>query len=184
MKRGVTLIELVVAMAIFTTLSVLIISAFVTILNMKAITANNRETQQKLRVAVEQITRTARLANTISSNTSGTTKTLTLTFADANTKPVKFVIKSTADGYKLYSNDCSVGANLTCTTWNSDNDLLKGTMQLSADSDLTVDNNAGPKNRGLLNIFLHGTVSGGKTAYYKDDLVLKTSVILESQGSL
>lgn len=64
-KRGFTLIELVVAMGIFAVLAVLLTGAYVTVMRMKDFTKTERDTQQKLRVAEEIITRLARQADRV-----------------------------------------------------------------------------------------------------------------------
>ena len=65
-KKGMTLVELLVAMTIFTTATTIAIGSFVAVSRIRMVTLNMKETQQKVRITLEMINRYARQADRVS----------------------------------------------------------------------------------------------------------------------
>ena len=82
MKKGFSLLEVVVAMGIFTIIATLVVGAFVMISQMRVLVSITRENQQKTRVAMEMITRLSRQADKVFIQDEG--KTLILRFNTDN----------------------------------------------------------------------------------------------------
>lgn len=64
-KRGITLIELIVAMAIFLVVITLAVGGFLSLLRLQTQTQTMTDVQQNGRIAIEQITRLARQAESL-----------------------------------------------------------------------------------------------------------------------
>ena len=120
--KGTTLVELVVAMGIFTILSTMAVGAFVTVSRMKTMSASMRETQQKTRVAMETISRLARQADTVLV----TDDTIQMFFNTTTSNPsaYKYAIENRSVGqeaeqWKLYYYECDalVAPYHTCDHW-------------------------------------------------------------------
>ncbi|MDD3481152.1 MAG: prepilin-type N-terminal cleavage/methylation domain-containing protein, partial [Patescibacteria group bacterium] len=73
MKKGFSLVEIVVAMGIFIVVMTLAVGAFVTVSRMKGLTSTMKESQQKVRIAMEMMTRLARQAEKVSVSLDGNT---------------------------------------------------------------------------------------------------------------
>jgi prepilin-type N-terminal cleavage/methylation domain-containing protein len=184
MKRGVTLIELVVSMAIFLVVSTLAIGAFVTATRMRSMTGNMRESQQKMRVSYETITRLARQANkvVVSSNK----KTLELYF-NTKTGPItaaRFSFEPGTDGnitIKYYDGCGSLNAALvSCSSWNTPIDMLGGSVYLDPASGATSFTKVAGSLYPTLKLHLEGRI--GKlngSVYFSDKITVDTTVLLE-----
>ncbi|MDD5693269.1 MAG: prepilin-type N-terminal cleavage/methylation domain-containing protein [Patescibacteria group bacterium] len=61
-KKGFTLVELMVAMSIFVIVTTLAVGGFVAVNNLKALAMTQKETQQKIRISLELLTRYAKQA--------------------------------------------------------------------------------------------------------------------------
>jgi prepilin-type N-terminal cleavage/methylation domain-containing protein len=165
MKRGVTLIELVVSMAIFTVIATVAVGAFVTVTKTKSLTNNMRESQQKSRIAIETISRLSRQATTV---TIPNQKTLDLTFTNNN--PVRFEI--TEGGLKYYKNYVNSGSAYE--------DLFAGTVRINTDSANSGFKKNTTNGTPELDIEIKGVITNiGNNPYYSDDFQLSTSVPLE-----
>lgn len=179
MKKGFTLIELVVSMGIFTVVAALAIGAFVTVSRMKDLTSSMRETQQKVRVGVETIGRLARQADTVIVTPSPTGNTIEMYF---NTKtPDAKGVKFTVVGTHLYFYDnCTMDVTgTTCTSWpDAPDDMFSGLVYISnTDNFSKVVTNGSPE----LNINLQGKINNVKNSpYYSDSLNINTNIVLES----
>ncbi|MCL5094133.1 MAG: prepilin-type N-terminal cleavage/methylation domain-containing protein [Patescibacteria group bacterium] len=126
-KKGMTIIELVVAMTIFLVVVTLAVGGFVSLLNLQTQSETMTGVQQNARIAIEQITRQAReaLKVTIGQNNitvNGTTFTCTatyncfsLTIQESLTLRTFTFYVDPADS-KLKVNDSSVGYPLTITS--------------------------------------------------------------------
>lgn len=175
MKKGVTLIELVVAMGIFSIIATLVVGAFVLILNMKSLTSNMRESQQKLRMAIELTSRLSRQAE-VAMVSSGN-KTLTLYQGGETPSATRFIIDANGS---LYQEDCltvdSSAEDCTTTGWSNHKiDLLGGNILLDSSSNFAK-NGAKP---ATLDINLIGVIPGTK-AFNSDRLTINNTVVLES----
>lgn len=164
-KKGMTLVEVTVAMAIFVTITTLVVGAFVTVTRMKSLTSVMRESQQKIRVANEMVTRLSRQANAVTVADGG--KTLNLYFAN-NDWITAFKIKEQSGEYSLFINDNNT----------TDIDLLGGVTILN-NNDTNFEKVGGIP--PILNFELSGKIKGvSDNPYYSNDFALKNSVILES----
>lgn len=181
MKKGMTLIELIVSMAIFLTISTLIVGAFVTATRMRTLTGDMRESQQKARVAYETITRLSRQANKVV--VSGDSHELELYFNTQNgITAAKFAFQKRIDGTGtvLYYDGCAVPVDpsaISCSNWTgSPTDMLGGSFYLT---NLTFTKTAGPL-YPTLRVFLDGVLPKlGGFANISDNLVIDTTVLLE-----
>jgi type II secretory pathway pseudopilin PulG len=188
-KKGATLVEVVVAMGLFAILATVIVGAFVVVLNMKALTSTMKETQQKLRMALEITSRLGRQAKNIKvlngnqPSTTGVGDTLELYFE--NNQATKFVIGRVNNLGKrtLYTQDC-ITVNDYCSSWSQPNDLLGGEITLvdplngvQNRSEFAADVSAG--NTPTLTLRLYGRIDNANT-YYSNDFNIENVIILES----
>jgi prepilin-type N-terminal cleavage/methylation domain-containing protein len=169
MKKGFSLIELVVAMGIFAVISTLVVGAFVTVTRMKALTSTMNENQQKTRIVIEMITRLSRQAEKVVVSPAPEGKIIDLYFNTENpieTQGVRFQIK---DNDLLYS-DCS--GSLNCV----------GSNEVSIYRDVSLENNSFFKKVGstppTLEVSLFGKIKN-PSEYYSDEINLTTKIILE-----
>lgn len=181
MKRGVTLIELVVAMSLFAVISTLAIGAYVTVTNMKALTASMRESQQKMRIATETITRLAKQADIVIIGAGGSE--LDLYFNTKGTpSATRFIIGTNANGNKRLeqSTEClsPLTTSLNCTQWSQPVSMLSENLELTTGSAFSkIADGPTPE----LKIILNGKYGDAATSsYYKDDFNIETAVILEN----
>lgn len=189
-KKGITLVELVVAMGIFMVVSTIAVGTFVTAVRMKALTSTMKESQQKIRIATEMITRLSRQANRITLDTQGPDKNLDLYFTGISTAATRFQFKADSrnlDGtdtpiYKLFMYDCVTfnGNFCTATGWGNGVDLLGGTIYLEQTSSFTKRLWSGAS---TLEINLNGKISdmpsNPTNPIYNDSISITTSVPLE-----
>jgi type II secretory pathway component PulJ len=187
--RGISLIELVVAMGIFMVISTIAVGAFVTAVRMKSLTSTMKESQQKIRIAMEMITRLSRQANRVEStdgkilylyytNTSGTSATrFSLVTITKN-------LPGPTSVYELRLSDCALVTETACSGagWANDTNLLGDTIYLD-----TANTKFEKKMQGsipTLQIILNGKITGmpsnSQNTYYNDQLSITTSVLLES----
>jgi prepilin-type N-terminal cleavage/methylation domain-containing protein len=188
MKRGVTLLELVVAMGLFAIIATLAIGGYVTVSRMRSLTTSMRESQQKMRMAMEYITRSAKQADKIIVSSDGQQLTLYFDSQSATISAARFTIKA-ATGRLDYDEDCKVINPTTgCTDWTDasgnpdDVNLLSDRILLvNVVTDSWFKKNAVNGNPEL-EIKLKGKygIVGNNSEYYKDDFTLATAVILEN----
>jgi len=176
MKKGFSLLEVVVAMGIFTIIATLVVGAFVMISQMRVLVSITRENQQKTRVAMEMITRLSRQADKVFIQDEG--KTLILRFnTDNPTRAMESRFQIGPNG-ELFYGECS-GPACTVTTHNN---IYRG-VALKADSHFEKIGTIPAK----LRVFLNGNIElpGGspttteRRAYYSNEITLETLVILE-----
>ena len=72
-RKGFTLVELMVAMSIFVIVTTLAVGGFVAVNNLKAVAMTQKETQQKIRMSLELLTRYAKQAEFVRLVPSGVT---------------------------------------------------------------------------------------------------------------
>lgn len=179
-KRGMTLIELVVAMAIFMIIAMIAVGAFTSAVRMKKLTATMRESQQKLRISLEMISRLSRQANGVTVTSDN--KTLVLRFKDKTGSETfsEFTIEQSGSNYDLFLKECTALVSSHCPDSNKEQ-LLGGVVSLTDQSSFSFNTNQLPP---YLTIKLDGKIVGADSMtnnpYYTDDLNIKSSVILEN----
>jgi len=189
-KRGMTLIELVVATAIFAVVTTMAVGAFVTVSRMQTLTNNMKNTQQKLRVAIEMVSRLARQAQVVLVVNNDDASTVDMYFGlDDNKVPQsasRFEIRDYGSGRSLYYSECLTISAITkkCSTdavsgsgWQPANDLLSGPLRLDGTSCFTKIGAIPP----TLTVTLHDVpVSGASNdPYYTDNMNIVNEIVLE-----
>jgi prepilin-type N-terminal cleavage/methylation domain-containing protein len=175
-KSGFSIIELVVAMAIFLVVITLAVGAFVSVSRMKALTSTMKEAQQKTRIVLEKITRLARQAEKIKVTNSGNTVVL---YYNLKTSPYAYRFQITDDN-KLLQSECS--GSIECTTWSASTELYEGITLLNdsdagKDSKFVVLGSIPP----TLSVDLYGKISNAhNNPYYSNEINLNTIIILEA----
>lgn len=176
-KKGYTLLELIVAMGIFVISLSLMVGAFVTISRMKALTSSMKEVQQKSRITIERISRLARQSDRAFVSPDG--KTLDLYFSSETTNISAERFQITADAINQhYCTDPNLETNKFCdaTKWGPGSNML-GSQMIPLPSSVFEKKGTIPP---VLDIRLEieiGTLVGNP--YYRDNLVVSTEVILE-----
>lgn len=172
-KNGVTLVELLVAMAIFLIIITIVVGAFASVSRMKALTSTMKEAQQKTRITLEMITRLSRQAEKVVVSSDG--KDLELYFningGTENIIGAQFRIS----GDELLYSECS--GSLKCTeesSWGQENNLYEGVI-LGSESKFTKIGKIPPS----LSVELYGNIGDSTNTYFSDELNINTSVILE-----
>jgi type II secretory pathway pseudopilin PulG len=187
-KKGISLIELVVAMAIFMIISTIAVGTFVTAIRMKTLTSTMKESQQKIRIALEMITRLSRQANEV--NIQNNERDLVLRYLGSTPSATRFQLKPatrTLAGvstpvYELHISDCARMATIGtgCYIWGENINLLGETFYLKTDSQFTkIVENSTPTLQIILNGRIVGMPSNPTNPYYNDQLSITTRVLLE-----
>lgn len=180
MKRGVTLIELVVAMGIFLVVVTVAVGAFVTVSRMKALTSTMKEATQKTRIASEMITRLARQGDKVMVQNQG--KSLEIyynTGIDASFYGYRFFLNN---GDLSYA-ECPIGSpaislpGYVCNWSNLGSSTLSGGVLVFDDTSVFQKTGTIPSR---LNVDLAGKIQAiSSNPYYSNDFTIKTAVILE-----
>lgn len=126
-KRGMTLIELMVAMTIFITVMTLAIGGFVAISRSRILIGNMKDSQQKLRVANEMIMRYAKQAEYVSIDPNGTWIELYFDIdSSINYSAKKFALSNITSGQNdlLYSECLAFNSGTVCSAWTEGATLL------------------------------------------------------------
>ena len=187
MKKGFTLLELVVSLSIFAILSTIAVGAYVSISRGKTYSATMRESQQKLRIAVETITRLGRQADRVDVDSTGEVITLYYYASIVPPRPNtpnrinQYTITATgALEYKECKPASITGdeAAMYCpvTGWTSPVDMLSAKTSLQPISGFTRDNT---KLTPKITVNLVGKTTGA-TAAYTDSFTIVTDVSLEN----
>jgi prepilin-type N-terminal cleavage/methylation domain-containing protein len=176
-NKGFTLIEITVAMGIFSVVSLLVIGSVLMVLNLKTLTRNTKETQQKLRIAIEMISRDARQSKSPELSADG--KTLTLNFS--NTAVRYYIWGDATNPYNLGKKSCLTFDTTagTCTTFEPTGiALLGGLIELDPSSGFER-----TKGEPLLYINFKGLIKNiSDNQFYTNDFNLETAVFLEQEG--
>lgn len=183
-KTGFTLVEVVVAMGIFLIILTLVVSAFISVSNLKALTQTMKEVQQKTRITTEMITRLSRQADKVITDSPEQAKTVELYFNLYNDSPnygYQFKIQKNAEGNEgsLVMSECYPSGNSTfCDTgWTNENKLLGSFVQLSFDNSYFKKTGTIPP---TLQVNIKGIITTiNDNPYYSNDLTIDTSVALE-----
>lgn len=184
MRKGLTLVEIVVAMAIFLIVITVAVGAFVTIGRMKALTSTMKDSQQKTRIAMEMITRLSRQAEIVSIPNA----TELVLYFDLKGTPSasRFTIEPRCTDCEktLYYYECPA-ENITtgpdCSNWADKRDLYTGinlltSPEIGRDSGFIKIGSYPPK----LTVNLYGKIGDLTTnTYYSDEINLNTTIILE-----
>lgn len=161
-KKGITLIEAVVGMAIFVTVVTVAVGGFVALVRLQRKSLIMRETQQNGRIALEIIAKDARQATTINSITStSTNSSLNITTPSGiviiSWDKTNLVIMRTPPGG-------STGQPITTS----------GNLKVSS---LTFTRDGG--NLLRINMTVQNSTGGSANVYDQDTTDLETTVILE-----
>jgi prepilin-type N-terminal cleavage/methylation domain-containing protein len=205
MKRGYSLIELIISMSLFAIFSTIIIVSFVSFANIQGQTATMKESQQKLRVALDGIVRQTKEADKVKLESN---KKLILYFGTESA-----VIYEINPDNKLIYRECNmnnyvVASYKPCTvsdinTYTVQQDLLSSSGNSSVadifldttdeatkpifswQSPSTTDDSALPEvdngsynNPPTIKVSLRGKIAN-MNKYYGDNLTLETYVTLE-----
>jgi type II secretory pathway pseudopilin PulG len=177
MKKGISLIEVVVAMGIFATIATLTIGAFVSVSKMKSLTSLMNETQQKTRIAMEMISRLSRQAEKVITYPDGSRIDLYFDIESESVSAASFRI----EGTDLRFYNCTTVTELECTSWEAGQSLYSGINIVLNDPTRQSGFVKEASDPPVLRVDLYGEVAGASSSlYYSDSLNLNTSVILES----
>ena len=202
LKKGMTLVELMVAMSIFSILLLVAVGAFISMNNLRAVALNARESQQKLRLAIEMISRYSRQAEKVIIGGTGSlsdhdpsgvnSSDLSMYFnLEGTPKGVKFVATSSGQLTFFQCVMTPTFPNFDCTNWGAGSNLLSGDVKMVWDAapysgfrknkvvslkDSTTRSVAMPPS---LSIKLAGKIVNNKD-FYNNDFNIDTRVILEN----
>lgn len=173
-RRGMSLIELMVAMTIFIIVMTLAVGAFLAISKIKTIGINMKESQQKVRIATEMVSRLSRQAETVSIE--GKTLKLIFTTNPTTKYQSKFYIEATGLSYSecLYDS-----AHDKCSGTESKINLLANTGNSVTIDEATSSFSKRMAAEPILGIKINGKVNT-KAVYGEDTFAIDTSVILEN----
>jgi len=204
-RKGMTLVELIVAMAIFTVVLLVAVGAFINMNNLRAVALSSRESQQKLRLAIEMISRYSRQAEKIvlsstpaTLDSQGNSQTVDMYFNIDTASPQgeRFEIKQVGSVYKLYFYSCTPAASTDpeCASWGTGSDLLGGDVELAWNNTPFTGYSGFKKNADIalngmpaakvaappsVSVLLAGRVNAVKD-FYKNTFNIDTKVILEN----
>ena len=182
-KKGFTLIELVVAMGIFTVLSTIVVGAYVVVINLRGMTKSMNESQQKLRMTLEQISRLARQADQAKVTSSGRVLDLYFNGGTSSGSAYRYEVTG-ADPYGLGKRECASftdpSTNRTCDSWTPTVtqppvDMLGSLLTLNNNSVFSINSSVTPM---TLLINLDGEVDFSNN-YYDNKFNLESEIILE-----
>ena len=201
-KKAMTLIELMVSMAIFSAVLLVAVGAFISINNLRAVALSARESQQKLRMAIEMISRYSRQADKVitggscDANKNCSEAMMFFNLADATSRyGVKFSISPTGYPDQLHYYECipSSPTDECSSSWGTGKNLLGNDVVLVTGSgfqknaDVVLRETASPlttsqkniANPPTLSIKLNGSMPNGNS-FYQNDFDIDTRVIMES----
>lgn len=197
-SAGFTLIELMVSMGLFTILSTIVIMSFVSFANIQARTAAMRDSQQKVRMALDQMTRQIKEASTIVIDDANQRITLTfkedpyaqaryeinvnqLRYSECNITASTDIYKQCSDTYKLTTGGFLFQDMLASNVANGSGRILLqtgSTIEWNSPKNSTGDqNNMAPS----VHIKLVGKIDYGGNQNYNDDFTLDTVIALEEK---
>jgi len=189
-KRGMTLIELMVAVSIFIIVMTLAIGGFIAISRSRILIGNQKDTQQKVRIADEMIVRYSKQANYVKLASDGSSLELYFDISSSQPTAKKFSLKAlTIDTYDLIYSECNnvVAGTLVCpnNTWTSEASLLGGdNNSLFLKKPAVVPDGKTFKLNGVLpavlevTLEIHNQVPGYETL--SDAMTVENAIILES----
>lgn len=183
-KRGVTLIELVVSMGIFMIVITIAIGAFVSVSRMKALTSTMKDAQQKTRITLEMITRLSRQADkviVIEDIVTGKGKELELYFGTkVSPEAVRFKIETTGElnYFECEKSGGIIIGDLDCAgDWSSPTNLYSEVIVDGTKSSFTKIGTI----PATLNVEIIGSLdNAGGNKYYSSNININTTIVLES----
>jgi prepilin-type N-terminal cleavage/methylation domain-containing protein len=125
-RRGMTLIELMVAMTIFVTVMTLAIGGFIAISRSRILVGNMKDSQQKIRIANEMIIRYAKQAEYVKlADQGGSLLELYFDSGTVNASAKKFLVSEIETGkYDLVYSECKTFNGTQCNEWTEASSLL------------------------------------------------------------
>lgn len=202
-KRGMTLIELMVAISIFVIVMTLAIGGFVSISRIRAQVGSMKNSQQKIRVANEMIIRYAKQAERINlpdTDVSGkvTSNRVLELYYDSDVPPTakQFAlveVDAAQHYYDLRIFDCTLFVGKKCLSWGNEQSLLggydvaKGGIVIAEKGAGLADSVTGQYAFGISNILpavlrvdLNIKNVNPNASNLNDNIALQNSIILES----
>jgi len=153
-KPGMTIVELLVAMGIFTIVTTLAVGSFVAITRMRMFALNLKESQQKVRIITEMISRYAKQADAVTVSPDGKKVEMYFKLDTVNESnqayASSFKIYDSNGIYLMKYNECTpTPTELECLsspTIGEGVDLFTGKMKLDPGSGFDINNNVILKN--------------------------------------
>lgn len=179
-RKGVTLTEVVVSMAIFLTITTLIMGAFLAVVRVRSLTGNMRDSQQKIRFAVEKISRLTRQAREVKRVEGPDKQGISILYRSSEGGyRAEFYLLGPADNRELKEKECTwlKGQNDCSLATVPERDMLGGSVHLSFSSFLAVYSNPGSI-YNYLDIKLTGKIDG-LAPYFEDKFTVQNQVTLE-----
>jgi len=187
-KRGMTLIELMVAMSIFVIVMTLAIGGYVSISKTRILMGNMKDSQQKVRIANEMIIRYARQAEYIKLASDGSTVELYFDVDTGETPSAKKFERSrilNTEPYDLLFYECADGTPVarSCTDWGLGTSLLGGSTSnislINPETNPNIFQLDGVLPSILkLKLMIASTVPGNTAL--SDEMTIQNAIILES----
>ncbi|GEM_PF-2082112 len=191
-KKGITLIEILVASAVFMTLMGLVVGSFIALTNAKSLSVRMRNSQEKLRVSLDMISRLSRQASDVNIVVAGGEQRLILTNNPTDGQSIEtgaqFIIEApnSAGLSNLYYLECSGLAD--CSNSFSTRSKTLGQNLLggaSSDVKLIVGGSNGSTfkrtfvdNIPYLDVILNSSTGSQTKSDYSDSLYLETGVVI------
>lgn len=185
-KKGFTLVELMVSSGIFVIVISLAVSGFLLISKMKILSTNMVESQQKVRIALEMISRLSFQAQKmqLSAFDASADQTLELYFntKNDNVTGARFVI--TTNG-KLTFEECTTSNintdNLSCNNWGQANNLLGNKVVLSRTSPRISKFTKPATIPATIQVELYGNIAEViGNPYYNDVFDISTNILMSN----
>ena len=127
-KRGMTLVELIVAISIFIIVMTLGVGGFVTVIRSRILIGNMKDSQQKIRIANEMIIRNAKQAQYVKLDSSGQTLELYFDIDKPTNSSIKFETRLLGAGkYDLLYSKCVSPSSMSCASWGDATSLFGST---------------------------------------------------------
>lgn len=172
-KKGMTILEILVAMSIFLMIATMAVGAFVSVLRTKSLVTNMRESQQKARTASEMVTRLSRQASKVEINDNGKTLKLTFNSVDAANVTHIYFAQFRIDNAALQYSETPIDS----TVFASETNLLGNQLKLnSVDSLFSISGDTIPPK---LSVLLKMNISDSNNYYDTDSIDIDTAVLLE-----
>lgn len=192
-RKGMTLVEVMVSITLFSIVLLVCVRAFIQMNNLRAIGLNARESQQKLRLGIEMMSRYARQADkvVISGTSCGNNCSEIAMYFNinqaANRYGVKFQVNPSNNGGLVYFECPMTSAQTECTSWGTGQNLLGSYLKLMPPSgfvknevvDLSTGSDPQIAMPPSLSIYLKGVMSQGNL-FYQRTFNVDTRVILEN----
>ncbi len=182
-KRGITLVEIIVATGIFMILISLAVGAFITFSNAKSLSVKMRNSQEKVRVALDMMTKLSQQASEVRIVSVNNEQRLVLTNEatgeGGSSTAAQFIIgapDATSGLSELYYLECSSSCGgFESVSASTGQKLLGGELKLSSASGFS---RKLVNNLPYLDIKLNGSTGSQTKVYYSDSFSVETGVII------